>query len=195
MDTGANGPPPEGPAVALTVDSQGRAVVMGAALATVRFQAGNDGAVRIGTDGTLRIAGTDWNDAIRVSRVGTNTLRVRVNLADTDYPLAAVKKLVIDAGAGDDTVEVRAGVAVPATILGGDGNDTLTGGDGADTLRGGAGDDRLDGGAGTDRLYGDAGNDRLRGRDGFADYLDGGAGTDSAEKDPVDGLFSIEQIV
>ena len=39
------------------------------------------------------------------------------------------------------------------------------------------------------------GNDALYARDGLPDYLDGGAGFDAAQRDALDGLFAVEQIV
>ena len=75
---------------------------------------------------------------------------------------------------------------VPATMTGGDGDDTLYGGDGDDTLYGEAGNDTLYGGSGQDLLYGGDGNDILYGSDNFDelyggngdDILDGGDGKD-----------------
>ncbi len=57
-------------------------------------------------------------------------------------------------------------VALPCTVNGGDGNDSLTGGDGGDSLDGGAGNDSLDGGIGNDVLTGGLGTDSLVGGTG-----------------------------
>jgi Ca2+-binding RTX toxin-like protein len=87
-------------------------------------------------------------------------------------------------GDQSDTVEVPAGVTLPAGLLA-DGNagvdlligssrrDVLRGGWGADTLRGNADDDTLEGNDGDDNLHGDAGRDLLQGGWGDADVLDG----------------------
>jgi hypothetical protein len=54
----------------------------------------------------------------------------------------AVASIDVDAGDLDDSVRIEA--ALPARILGGDGNDQLVGGGGADFADGGAGDDFID---------------------------------------------------
>ena len=53
---------------------------------------------------------------------------------------------------GDDFAAVSGGVATPAMIDGGDGDDHLDGGGGRDLLTGGRGADRLVGGGGDDIL-------------------------------------------
>jgi len=78
------------------------------------------------------------------------------------------------AGAGNDKVSVAPNITLPATIDGGEGNDSLSGGAGADTINGGAGDDRIVGGLGADVLSGDAGNDTIFSADGVKDTVDGG---------------------
>src|SRR5262245_27056457 len=92
----------------------------------------------------LVINGFEGNDKIDGSAVSADTLA-----------------LVLDGGAGNDT------------ITGGAGNDTLIGGDGNDLVTGGQGDDLAQLGAGDDRFVwnpGD-GNDTVDGQDGL-DTLD-----------------------
>jgi Ca2+-binding RTX toxin-like protein len=124
----------------------------------------------------------------------------------------------INAGAGDDLVRCNSDAAHPASLVGGDGNDSLSssggrdslygnagrddlrGGDASDLLSGGGGDDRLFGQGGNDRLYGGAGNDRLEGQGGD-DRFTGGAGADSlvgdagtntrTDNDPLDQLTNV----
>jgi Ca2+-binding RTX toxin-like protein len=79
---------------------------------------------------------------------------------------AAIAGFEINTGAGDDTVTLGRTVPVPATIRGGEGEDTLIGGAGNDKLIGGAGDDLLVGRGGNDLLIGGSGNDRLSGGSG-----------------------------
>jgi Ca2+-binding RTX toxin-like protein len=83
----------------------------------------------------------------------------------------------VNAGAGDDSVTVARGVAIPVTLRGGPGNDRLIGGGGGDKLIGGTGDDLLVGRAGADSLFGGPGNDRLIGGSGN-DTLHGESGED-----------------
>lgn len=68
-------------------------------------------------------------------------------------PAAALTSLTIATGAGDDTITLT-NVAVPALLIGGQGNDTVHGGPEDDTFFWipGDGSDVLDGGAGTDTL-------------------------------------------
>jgi RTX calcium-binding nonapeptide repeat (4 copies) len=83
----------------------------------------------------------------------------------------------VDSGDLDDSVTVAA--AVPATILGGEGDDRITGGDGDDSLLGGAGADFADGGRG---------DDSIDMRDGVSDSAWCGRGRDSAYAETLDAL-------
>ena len=121
------------------------------------------------------------------------------------------RRLVINTGAGDDTVNATAllatGVALivePARatteiqgsaggdqLFGQDGNDTLLGKGGADLLFGGEGNDTLTGGDADDQMFGQGGNDRMIWNPGDdSDLMEGGDGTDTAE---VNGGNGAEQ--
>ena len=78
-----------------------------------------------------------------------------------------------------------AGVAVAATITGGDRDNSLIGTKRADTIRGLGGDDRLAGRGGDDRLLGRGGNDAIYGGPG-SDRISAGRGGDvvHSENDP-----------
>jgi hypothetical protein len=121
-------------------------------------------------DGTLRVTGSKFTERIVVD---STTL---ANMRD-QHPGVRIKRVHVDAGAGDDVVEMKIGL--PATIVGGKGNDTLTGGGRADLISGGAGDDDVHGGSGNDTLEGLAGSDYLNGHAG-ADLVLGGADMDFA---------------
>jgi Ca2+-binding RTX toxin-like protein len=84
----------------------------------------------------------------------------------------------VNAGNGNDSINVSREVLVPVTLRGGGGDDTLTGGGGPDKLVGGPGYDRLVGRAGDDLIYGGPGNDAIFGGPG-ADTLRGGPGNDT----------------
>lgn len=73
-------------------------------------------------------------------------------------PFASIVRMVIDVGAGDDRVVVRAPVDV--VVYGGEADDTIIT-DLADELHGGTGDDLLDGGPGPDLMAGGPGNDTV----------------------------------
>ena len=110
--------------------------------------------------GVLSIVGTVGNDSIVLSQ-NPSGLRVSDNgIVSPGFAVRNIKKIIIDLGEGDDLASFKPGVtAIPATLLGGDGNDSLTGGDANDSLDGGAGDDVLAGGLGADILNGGDGSD------------------------------------
>jgi hypothetical protein len=100
---------------------------------------------------------------------------------------AGVDAIFVNAGDGDDSVALD-GLSLPATLVGGDGNDRLVGGAGPDTLDGGAGDDTLQGGGGDDHLDGGDGNDSMNGGQGD-DVLRGAAGDDDLSGDNGDDVL------
>ena len=122
----------------------------------------------------LLVTGTEGDDHIIVERVRQN-LFVNVNGIVERFNAADVQFLSVSGLGGDDDI-VNAS-AIPATVSGGDGADTLWGGVGPDELRGFGGNDVLRGGDGEDILFGGTGDDRLHGGNG-TDTLNGGAGVD-----------------
>ena len=133
--------------------------------------------------GTLRVQGTEANDAIALRLAAGDPTVVQVDLgddgtADFSFPRAAIDNIKIAAHGGDDTVRIddTNGAftdTIPTRIEGGPGNDTISGGAGAETLVGGAGNDTIDGKGGNDTS-------------------DLGPGDDSFVWDPGDGSDSIE---
>jgi len=151
--------------------------------------------------GVLTVTGTAKNDSIVVSlstdgdtitvRETTQTSRFRkAKTTKTRFAAADVTSLVINAGAGNDTVALKGTRDTPfslaAEINGEAGNDRLSGADGNDTISGGAGDDDLAGRTGDDMLNGDEDDDKLVAGDG-ADSLNGGAGDDFLRATEEDG--------
>src|SRR5688500_7682686 len=122
----------------------------------------------------LFVNGGEGNDHIIVERVRQN-LFVNINGTVERFNAADVQFLSISGLGGDDDI-VNAS-AIPSTISGGDGADTLWGGTGPDRLRGFGANDVLRGGDGDDVLLGDSGDDTLHGGDG-SDTLSGGTGLD-----------------
>ncbi|HLL88467.1 MAG TPA: hypothetical protein VK324_04125 [Tepidisphaeraceae bacterium] len=105
------------------------------------------------------IKGTKNADVITVAVNATDVTKLDVTLNGTTKTLStfgkrskAIKKIKVDAKAGDDIVTVDAAVLLPAHLIGGSGNDALTGGGGKDKLIGGAGVNVLTGGARADKF-------------------------------------------
>jgi Ca2+-binding RTX toxin-like protein len=90
---------------------------------------------------------------------------------------ASIAGFEVNAGGGNDSINVAAVVPVAVTLRGGPGDDRLMGGAGADKLVGGSGNDDLNGRGGNDSLFGGSGDDRLGGGWGD-DLLRGGSGED-----------------
>jgi uncharacterized delta-60 repeat protein len=134
--------------------------------------------------GTLSIEGTHGNDRILVSadfgRPGRRDDRVRVQINGRRwyFPRFEVGRIRIQANDGDDVVLANA-FAIPVSLYGGSGNDTLTGGTGNDIISGGAGRNRVFGGRGDDLLAG--GDD--------ASEIHGGPGDDRLAGGPADDRF------
>ncbi|MFT3789458.1 MAG: choice-of-anchor D domain-containing protein [Tepidisphaeraceae bacterium] len=89
----------------------------------------------------LTITGTANADLIRGS-IASNVLTMKLNsYVKTFANASAITRVVVNAGAGNDTVIFGASMNRPTSINGGDGNDTLVGGSGVDAINGGAGTD------------------------------------------------------
>jgi len=112
-------------------------------------------------------AGSEEGEKIRITMFGysqefDNVLEIRID----------------DMAAGEDYVEIYAGVTVPVEVHFGADSDSLTcAGPGMVTAYGDEGDDNLVGGSGNDWLYGGLGNDILDGKAG-QDWIEGGDGAD-----------------
>jgi Ca2+-binding RTX toxin-like protein len=145
---------------------------------------------------TLSVVGTDHMDAIIFSKVtdtqsGKRFIRLDVNGDVTFHKLNAVKLISVDGLAGADTV-ILGGLHIPASIVGGLGDDKLSGGSANDTIEGGGGDDYCFGGKGADSITGGLGYDLLMGgagsdvitpfSDGLGqDTISGGKGIDTID--------------
>jgi Ca2+-binding RTX toxin-like protein len=147
------------------------------------------------SNGVLTITGTSGNDTATLSVSGDNLIAVGDTVSKT-YSLASVTRVVLDMGAGNDSVNIGLGVPV-ASVNGGSGNDSLTaanfepdtlnGGAGRDSLHGGGGKELLEGGKGADTIIGGAGHDTLEGdggndslaSNGRSDIVNGGNGNDT----------------
>lgn len=129
------------------------------------------------TNGVLQVFGGSRDDVIDVSVSGS---QLSVSGTTRTFDLADVRKVVIDAGNGNDRVTIQPSVPLSTWIFGGTGNDTLSGGSRVDRIYGGHNNDRISGGGGNDRLYGGAGSDVLLG-DAGSNVACGGPGADTVD--------------
>ena len=87
--------------------------------------------------------------------------------------------VAVDAGDGNDNVNLSAPNLAPSTIAGGGGDDIIVGSNAVDAISGGDGNDRITGFKGNETILGDAGNDTIVWNNGDGnDIDDGGAGVD-----------------
>ncbi len=148
--------------------------------------------------GTLKITGNGAGDklALRLQQGNRNVLVVDVKAngsADFSFDRSTFRRIVVNAGAGNDTVSVveKNGAFTnkeKTTLNGGRGRDLLVGGRFGETFAGGLGDDTISGKKGGDRMLWTAGegSDKIDGDQG-SDVLtaEGSAGVDSFVIAPV----------
>src|SRR3954453_4819168 len=97
-------------------------------------------------NGTLNIDGHNGPNTItlRLAPGAPQTLQVDAGSAVVSVAGDSFTRIAIKGGNGDDVVRfdgINGAINTPATIDGGNGDDTLLGGSGADTLNGGGGGD------------------------------------------------------
>ncbi len=129
----------------------------------------------VGTD--LVVYGDERADAITFTLKRNDLVVWNRGIRLGEFPLSSFSNLIVDGRSGNDWIFVGPSLAIPSTLLGGNGNDQLHGGRGVDRLFGGEGLDFLFGYRGDDQLFGESGNDQLFGGDDN-DSLDGGSGND-----------------
>lgn len=179
-------------------------VLSGASGDTLIVNVGPNAAQRLKgntTDGaeTIHVGGTNasvqvWSDSFNVPKllaplnVGVKTIVIdagagadTINLSQLNAPGIDV---IVRGGAGNDVI-IGAANAKSVTIYGDDGNDTITGGAAGEIIYGGAGNDTINSGSGNDTVNGGSGNDAINGGDGN-DVLDGGAGDDTITRSAGD---------
>jgi Ca2+-binding RTX toxin-like protein len=84
--------------------------------------------------GVLTLNGEALGDAITIERQNANW-RAMVNTATATFPADSVLGIIINAGAGSDTINVRhSSVGVPLTVNAGTGNDTINVGSAGNSL-------------------------------------------------------------
>jgi Ca2+-binding RTX toxin-like protein len=128
---------------------------------------GDDSDLFEGGDGTdtAEVNGGNGAETFTITANGTRVRFDRVTPAPFFLDIGTTENIVVNANGGDDIITASNGLAalVKLTLDGGAGNDTITGGDGADLLLGGDGNDLIKGGRGNDTAQLGAGDDTSSG--------------------------------
>jgi hypothetical protein len=119
---------------------------------------------------TITAAGLIGGDLIIGGGAGTDSVVITPSSGGVNVQIGGVSqtfdptgRIIIRLGDGNDQFNIAASIGLPLLIDGGAGDDTLKGAGGADIILGGLGNDRLMGGAGRDLLIGGSGADRILG--------------------------------
>jgi Ca2+-binding RTX toxin-like protein len=146
---------------------------------------GDDTDVDEGADGndTVEVNGGNGREQLTATANGTRVRFDRVTPAPFSIDIGTSETLAVNANGGDDGFAATGNLAalIKLTVDGGTGNDALHGGNGADVLLGGAGNDFVDGNQGNDVAQLGAGDDAFQ--------WDPGDGSDTVEgQDGIDGM-------
>jgi Ca2+-binding RTX toxin-like protein len=163
-------------------------------------------------NGTLTVTGDDASDAITLGVSGPLITHNLSGFGSTDFdpgpgtlelPSNATVALVVNAGGGNDNINVSAPNFAGAPVInGGDGDDTIVGSLSSDTIDGGNGSDRITGGrnlGGTlpELINGGAGNDVMLWSNGDgSDTHNGGPGIDETQivSGTSDDVMTVDQV-
>jgi Ca2+-binding RTX toxin-like protein len=144
---------------------------------------------------TAEVNGGNGDEVFTATANGTRVRFDRLNPAPFSIDIGTTENLVLNMNGGNDTFSATGNLAalIKITVDGGAGNDTILGSNGNDTLLGGDGNDFIDGqqgndvaslGAGDDVFQWDPGdgNDTVEGQDGTDTMLfNGSAGAEEFE--------------
>jgi Ca2+-binding RTX toxin-like protein len=131
---------------------------------------------------TAEVNGGNGAEAFTVTANGTRVRFDRINPAPFALDIGTTENLVLRMNGGDDTFSATGNLAALTriTVDGGAGNDTIRGSNGADVLLGGAGNDFIDGQQGNDVALLGAGDDIFQWDPGDgSDTVEGQAGSDT----------------
>jgi Ca2+-binding RTX toxin-like protein len=134
-----------------------------------------------GTD-TVQVNGGGGAEQFTATANGNRVRFDRLNPAPFAIDIGTSEQLNLVANGGDDSFSATGNLAalIRITVDGGTGNDTLLGSNGVDLLLGGDGDDFVDGQQGNDVAFMGAGNDTFQWDPGDgSDIVEGQAGTDA----------------
>jgi Ca2+-binding RTX toxin-like protein len=131
---------------------------------------------------TTQVRGGNGTEVFSVAANGVRVRLDRVDPAPFSIDMGTMEKLELNMGGGDDTFSATGNLAalIKITVDGGAGNDTILGSNGNDRLLGGTGDDFIDGQQGDDVAFLGAGEDVFQWDPGDgSDKVDGGDGFDT----------------
>ncbi len=131
---------------------------------------------------TTEVNGGGGAEVFTLTANGTRARFDRIDPAPFSIDMGTTENLVLNMGGGNDSFSATGNLAalVKVTVDGGAGNDTILGSNGIDTLLGGDGDDFIDGQQGNDVGILGAGNDVFQWDPGDgSDVVEGQDGTDT----------------
>jgi Ca2+-binding RTX toxin-like protein len=134
-----------------------------------------------GTD-TVEVNGGNGTEQFTATANGARVRFDRLNPAPFAIDIGTSENLSLNANGGEDSFSATGNLAalIKITVDGGAGNDTLFGSNGADVLLGGDGNDFVDGNQGNDTALLGAGDDRFQWDPGDgSDTVEGQDGTDA----------------
>ena len=134
-----------------------------------------------GTD-TAEVNGGNGAETFTVTANGTRVRFDRLDPAPFAIDIGTSENLVVNMNGGDDSFSATGNLAalIKITVDGGAGNDTILGSNGNDTLLGGTGNDFIDGQQGNDTAFLGDGNDVFQWDPGDgSDTIEGQDGTDT----------------
>ena len=132
-------------------------------------------------DDTVEVVGGSGGEVFTTTANGTRVRFDRLDPAPFSIDIGTSENLVLNANGGNDSFSATGNLAalIKLTIDGGAGNDTILGSNGVDVLLGGVGDDFVDGQQGNDVALLAAGNDVFQWDPGDgSDTVEGQDGTD-----------------
>jgi Ca2+-binding RTX toxin-like protein len=144
---------------------------------------GDDTDLMEGGDGidTAEVNGGGGAEQFTVTANGTRVRFDRLDPAPFSLDIGTTENLVVNMNGGNDSFSATGNLAalIKITVDGGAGNDTILGSNGADLLLGGDGDDFIDGQQGNDVVFLGAGHDVFQWDPGDgSDTVEGQDGTD-----------------
>lgn len=129
----------------------------------------------------VRVEGGNGDEQFTVTANGTRVRFDRLNPAPFALDIGTSENLLTNMNGGNDSFSATGNLAalIKIRVDGGSGNDTILGGNGADLLTGGIGNDLVDGNQGNDEVALDDGDDTFQWDPGDgSDLVSGGNGTD-----------------